>query len=182
VIQTLQKLSVAALILGSTVVAHAQDKEAKAPTPLKVQVVVARYEGDKKISSMPYVLSVNAGRKASLRMGTSVPIASTSFVPVASGGPNTNPLTSYNYRDIGTSIDCNTSALEDGRFVVDLSISDNAVEEQSRGNAVQLPSLRNFSTANSVVLKDGQSLQFTAAVDKITGIVTKVDVTLTVVK
>jgi hypothetical protein len=32
------------------------------------------------------------------------------------------------------------------------------------------------------VLKDGQTAQFTTAVDKITGIVTKVDVTLTIVK
>jgi len=32
------------------------------------------------------------------------------------------------------------------------------------------------------VLKDGQTSQFTTAVDKLTGIVTKVDVTLTVVK
>jgi hypothetical protein len=32
------------------------------------------------------------------------------------------------------------------------------------------------------VLKDGQTIPFTTAIDKVTGIVTKVDVTLTVVK
>ena len=50
-------------------------------------------------------------------------------------------------------------------------------------NAVpQLPALRSFRFTNSLVLKDGQTAQFTTAVDKVTGVVTKVDVTLTVVK
>ena len=115
-------------------------------------------------------------------MGTSVPIASTSFTPIAQGGPGVNPLTSYNYRDIGTSIDCTTSALDEGRYVVELEISDNAVDEQPRNTSVQLPSLRNFHVGNSLVLKDGQTAQFTAAVDKVTGVVTRVDVGLTVVK
>ena len=43
-----------AFALASTVLAQTQEKE-KAPTavtPLKVQVVIARYQGDKKLSSM----------------------------------------------------------------------------------------------------------------------------------
>ena len=42
-------------------------------TPLKVQVVIARYQGEKKISSLPYTLTMNANNHASLRMGTSMP-------------------------------------------------------------------------------------------------------------
>jgi hypothetical protein len=183
--QHLQKFGIVALVVTFTGLAHAQEqRETAKPSvvPLKLQVVISRYEGEKKISSMPYTLSVNAGRKASLRMGTSVPIASTSFTPNAAGGAAVNPLTSYNYRDIGTNIDCSTSALDDGRFFVELNIVDNAVDEQPRNNAVPLPSLRNFQSNNSLVLKDGQTAQFTAAVDKLTGVVTKVDVGLTVVK
>jgi hypothetical protein len=178
----IQKLGVVTLVVASAGLAHAQEKEAKAPTSLKLQVVIARFEGDKKISSMPYLLSVNAGRKASLRMGTALPIASTTYTPAAAGGPSTTPLTSYNYRDVGTNIDCSTVALDDGRFVVELSIEDSSVEDRPTGNSAQLPSLRSFRFTNSLVLKDGQTAQFTAAVDKITGIVTKVDVTLTVAK
>jgi type II secretory pathway component HofQ len=188
VIQHLQKFGIVALavlVVASTAITHAQEPRDATKTPvipLKLHVVISRFEADKKISSMPYTLSVNAGRKASLRMGASVPIASTSFTPVAQGGANVNPLTSYNYRDIGTSIDCSTNTLDDGRFVVELNIEDNAVDEQPKNNAVPLPSLRNFRINNSLVLKDGQTLQFTAAVDKVTGIVTKIDVGLTIVK
>src|SRR5215469_16729321 len=48
-------------------------------TPLRVQVVVTESEGEKKISSLPYTLLVNAegvrGQKAAIRMGLRVPIA-----------------------------------------------------------------------------------------------------------
>jgi hypothetical protein len=169
--------------------ALAQDKPAEssstpAPVPLKLQVVISRFEGEKKISSMPYMLSVNAGRGGSLRMGTRVPIVSTSFTPIATGGAGVNPLTSYQYTDIGTNIDCGTAVLNDGRFRVDLTIEDSSVypEDQVRTANTDRPSFRSFRATNSMVLKDGQTTQFTTAVDKVTGIVTKVDVTLTVVK
>ena len=44
------------------------------------------------------------------------------------------------------------------------------------------PSFRNFRVTEQVMLKDGQSREFVAATDKVNGEVTKVDVTLTVVK
>jgi hypothetical protein len=45
-----------------------------------------------------------------------------------------------------------------------------------------VPTFRSFRSSNVVVLKDGQSTEFAAATDKISGEVVKVDVTLTVVK
>ena len=186
----IQALTLALLVVGASIgAAHAQDKAADStattpPVPLKLQVVISRFEGEKKISSMPYMLSVNAGRGGSLRMGTRVPIASTSFTSIATGGAGVNPLTSYQYTDIGTNIDCGTAVINDGRFRVDLTIDDSSVypEDQVRTSNTDRPSFRSFRATNSMVLKDGQTTQFTSAVDKVTGIVTKVDVTLTVVK
>jgi hypothetical protein len=174
-------------LLGGTGIAGAQDKTPDpaahaATVPLKVQVVISRYEGEKKISSLPYLLSVNAGRNASLRMGTRVPVASTSYTPIATGGAGVNPLTSFQYQDVGTNIDCGTGPLEDGRFRVELSIEDSSLDEPSRSAPSDRPALRSFRATNSLVLKDGQTAQFTTAVDKVSGVVTKVDVLLTVVK
>ena len=173
-------------VLCAAPIAAAQDKPADKPAtvPLKVQVVIARYDGDKKISSMPYLLSATAGRTASLRMGTKVPVAATSFTPIATGGAGVNPLTSYQYQDVGTNIDCATATLDDGRFRLDLTIEDSSLypEDQARTGPGERPSFRSFRVTNSLVLKDAQSAQFTTAVDKVTGIVTKVDVTLTVLR
>jgi hypothetical protein len=198
VITHLQKLSaVLVIVVASAGIGSAQDKStsasakaastapaptAAAPTvPLRIQVVISRYEGDKKISSLPYVLSVTAGRTATLRMGTKVPVESTSYTPIATGGAGVNPLTSYTYSDVGTNIDCGTTALDDGRFKLELTVEDSSVEDQARG-AIDRPSFRSFRGQNSLVLKDGQTTQFTTAVDKVSGVVTKVDVLLTVVK
>ena len=120
-------------------------------------------------------------------------MAETEFTIVRSGGDKeasdklyagVNPLTSYQYTDIGTNIDCGTAVINDGRFRVDLTIDDSSVypEDQVRTSNTDRPSFRSFRATNSMVLKDGQTTQFTSAVDKVTGIVTKVDVTLTVVK
>ena len=114
-------------------------------------------------------------------MGTRVPVASTSYTPIATGGAGVNPLTSYQYQDVGTNIDCGTGALDNGRFKLELSIEDSSLEDQSRGTGGDRPSLRSFRATNSLVLKDGQTAQFATAVDKVTGVVTKVDVSLTVV-
>ncbi len=176
------------LTAACTAIVRAQDKPADAnatpTTPLRLQVVVSRYQGDKKISSLPYLLSTNAGVPATLRMGMMVPVTSTSYTPIASGGAGVNPLTSFQYKDVGTNIDCTTAALGDGRFRVALTIEDSSVypEDQALSTSTDRPSFRSFRAANSLVLKDGQTSELTTAVDKVTGVVTKVDVTLTVVK
>ena len=58
-----------------------------AQVPLKVQLVVSRYSGEKKIGSVPYILSVvaNDNDKTSLRMGVDVPVPQNVFYPAKAG-------------------------------------------------------------------------------------------------
>jgi hypothetical protein len=140
----------------------------KSSVLLKVQVVISRYEADRKVSSLPYTLAVTANEKpgGSIRMGSMIPVPN---------GPG-----SYNLQNVGTNIDCSVLSMEDARYKVEIGISDTSVMERRGPEGV--PTLRSFVTNNSVVLKDGQSAQFTAAADKNTGEIVKVDVTLTVDK
>src|SRR5262245_43476290 len=74
--------------------------------PLKVQIVVSRYDGDKKISSLPYVLSVNANDRmpSVLRMNAQVPLPQMTMPDLGPGpSPFAAPIT---YKEIGTAIDC----------------------------------------------------------------------------
>ena len=178
-----------AFALGSTGVALSQDTPAPAknPTTLKVQVVIARYQGEKRISALPYTLSLTAdprsGGKATLRMGAKVPVIVTTLGP---GASTTSPITPFNYQDVGTNIDCMVSwPLEDGRFKLDITIEDSSVypDEQSKDSSMKgVPSFRSFRVSDQVMLKDGGTAQFTAATDKVSGEVVRVEVTLTVVK
>jgi type II secretory pathway component GspD/PulD (secretin) len=152
-------------------------------TPLRVQIVLSRYQGDKKISSLPYTLSVNTGAKTSLRMGAQVPVA------MVSGKDAMNPMKTYSYRDVGTNIDCSAAPVADeGRFRIELTIDDSSVygDDQSAGGIPKAtsdaPVFRSFRITNTLLLRDGQSLQFTTATDKVSGEVVKTDVTLNVIK
>jgi hypothetical protein len=46
----------------------------------------------------------------------------------------------------------------------------------------EAPAFQSFNLSDSLILKDGQSSELLAATDKVTGEVTKIDVTLTVIK
>ena len=180
--------------LASSAVARTQEapQPSKGLTPLRIQLVISRYQGEKKVSSLPYTLSINAtgdarfGR-ANLRMGAKVPVVSTSYTPIAPGGAGVNPLTSFQYQDVGTNIDCNVAALDDGRFKVEVTIDDNSIYPDDPGPAGGAatkgnPSFRSFRASDQMILKDGGTAQFTTATDKVSGEIVKVDVTLTVVK
>ena len=94
-------------ILGASV--RAQEPP-KGPVPLRLQVVISKYQGDKKISSLPYTVSVNSDRaRASLRMGGQVPIVTTVTV---GQGAEAKQQPSVQYRDVGTSIDVVAWAVE----------------------------------------------------------------------
>ena len=186
--------------LASTAVVRTQEKSAPGPppsrvTPLKLQIVISRYQGEKKISSLPYALSVNSvaispdrsqfGR-ATLRMGVKVPVMM--MAPPSVDGkplkdiPVSGPI---QYQDVGTNIDCSVVTLEDGRFKLDLTIDDSSVypdDQQTAGASKGSPSFRSFRALDQMVLKDGGTAQFTTATDKVSGEVVKIDVTLTVVK
>ncbi|HJZ73324.1 MAG TPA: hypothetical protein VKE51_16385 [Vicinamibacterales bacterium] len=181
-----------AFALAATAIVSTQEKDqektpAAAPArvappivPVKVQIVIARYQGEKKISSMPYNLSVLTGNPpATLRMGTKIPVTMLMMSNVPKDAPAGGPV---QYQDVGTNIDCAVTALDDGRFALRLTIDDSSVypddQSTSRGN----PSFRSFRTSNGMVLKNGETGQFTTAADKVTGETVRVDVTLTVVK
>jgi hypothetical protein len=155
--------------------------------PLELEVVISRYQADKKVSSLPYAVAVNAGPRAEgtkLRMGANVPVPTTTFSPagVMADGKAASPLVSYNYQNVGTNIDCTARPLGDGRYVIAISVEERSVVQPTAGATPAAPVIRNFETQNNLVLRDGQTRQFTAASDRVTGEVVKVDVTLKVVK
>jgi Bacterial type II and III secretion system protein len=157
----------------------------QAPILLKVQVVISRYQGDKKISSQPYMLTVTVNSPpTSLRMGSQVAVP-VNLVPAPSDGKS--PQVSYNYRDVGISIDCTARSLDDGRFRLVLSMDDNSVmtvdDQGSQPLVKGMPQFRSFRISNeTTVLRDGQTAQVTTATEKVTGETARVDVTLNVVK
>jgi hypothetical protein len=170
--------------------AAAQKSEAAKPAapvkgviiPLKLLITVSRHQGDKKLSSLPYSLSVSIGGQSltRFRSGAQVPYATTAV----NDGVKTP---TYSYRDVGVGIDVSgTMIVEPGLYKMEISVNDTSI---SSSNQIQgaptisgVPIFRNFSTGGTVLLRDGQTTQLTAAADPITGETMRVDVMLTVVK
>ena len=157
--------------------------------PLSVEVMVTRYQGEKKISSMPYVMAVNANKlgqagPALLRMGARVPVPTTA----APTGNTTGAIYApgpVDYQDIGTNIDCTAKVVEGG-FELMISVSDTSVYTNIKDSATptvgDMPVFRSFKSTNTLVMKDGQMREFTAATDRVSGEVIRIGVTLRVVK
>ena len=120
---------------------------ARETVPLQLQVVIARYQGEKRVSSMPYVLSINSGSSptsgsasGSLRMGTRIAVPSTTV----SEGKTT---TTFSYQDIGTSIDAGASRRADGAFTVYVTVADSGVypdDQKTSASSAGLPVIRSF--------------------------------------
>jgi hypothetical protein len=169
-----------------------------APTPLRVQVVFSKYQGETKVASLPYTLTCNTGERqaAVLRMGIEVP------VPVARLKEGA-PTTSFEYKNVGTNIDCRAGmASPDGRFRLDLAVEQSSIYSVPDEKARRVPSVggegksggvtdvgiggvpmfRTFRSTFNPILRDGQTVQYTSATDPVSGEVVKIDVTVNVVK
>ena len=201
---TIPRFAIAALMLLTSAPLSAQEKDKPSPPPaqpqatrapappqipVRIQLVLSRFQGEKKLSSVPYVLFVTTHeQRTSLRMGVKL--------PVASGG---NPLGAYTYQDVGTNIDCQVATGTDNNYKVTVTVNDSSVyspdrvrSDADRGRAdAQLPAaptesappvLRSFTSNFTILLRDGQTVQYTTATDQVSGEVLKIDATLNVLK
>ena len=165
--------------------------------PVKVDVVLSRYQGDKKTSSLPFTVWVNVGDRGSangsVRMGVDVPVGSkttTNSVPNPSVDPQARTASTSSameYRNVGTSVDAYLQPAAEGKFSVNVRVQDSSIYtslSSGRGvpRLVDPLAFRTFSMDNRMEMRDGQTLEFAVATDKVSGETVKVDVTLSVVK
>ena len=194
--------AVAAIVLSSAALSAAQPAEAQPKPqtpaaksaqniPLELQVVISRYQGDKRVSSLPYVLSLKSATVsrggASLRVGSRVPVRMQMFAPPPADGKPAAPMAQVNYENVGTNIDAGATALEDGRFEVTITVNESSVvtdpqDLKATPGAGDYPVFRSYQSSNTLFVREGQTTQFTAASDRVSGEVVRVEVKLTVVK
>lgn len=186
------------LILPVSLRAQQQSTPSEKPamTHLRVDLVLAEYSGEKKISSLPYTIYVAAGDDndlfshrywQSVRMGVRVPIA-TGPGAVSSAAVSVQ----FNYQDLGTNIDCGAAAEADGRYRVEAKIDRSSIyapdEGESGGDRPQMnvvphePIIRHFDSGFDLKLRDGETGEGISATDPFNGHVLKVSVTIHVVK
>jgi hypothetical protein len=142
---------------------------------LRINLVITRFQGEKKVASLPYTFVVTAGGDwTRMRMGVDTPI------PMAPPSPD-GKATSIQYKNVGTKIDC--KATERGQaYQVYLGVENSSALTGPGASVEGAPLFRRFETNIDLLMRDGQSVQTVASTDPVTGEVVKIDVTLNVVK
>jgi hypothetical protein len=171
----LSRWLLAAVAVLPPAAASAQERTEKTLTPLKVQVVFARYQGEKKVSSLPYTLLVTDDhrRVTTVRMGVQVPIQ-----------VQTEKGMTTSYRDVGTNVDCGAENLGEGRYKLNFGLEQMSVssgEARAAASSGAAPVIHGFRSNTTMILRDGQSGQYTAT-DPVNGETLRIDVTLNVLK
>jgi len=116
-------------------------------------------------------------------MGNKVPV----FTPPAPQRGGTVEQPTVTYQDTGTSIDCAAYPTDEaGRYRLQVTIDESSVyadDDNAKFAATNgRPTFRSFRTTDSLMLKDGQTMQMSNTPDRTTGETVRVDVTLAVVK
>jgi len=104
-------------------------------------------------------------------------------------------MTSIQYRNVGTNIDCAAWDKGDGRYQLSIGVENSSALALEKGPSggnpggppvdagpTGIPLFRRFDANLDPWLRDGQSLQTIASTDPVTGEVVKIDVTLNVVR
>jgi len=164
--------------------AEKSQERAKPAIPIKVQVVLTEYDGEKKIASMPYSFIAITGERTGRAYSTS--LRTGVRIPVETDGKDQKTT----YIDVGSNIDCDVRADEDGRFLLYVVFERSALYpgnstndeklEVSRPNG--LPLVRQFKTSENLILRDGQTSESVLSTDPLNGHVMRISVTINVVK
>ncbi len=99
-------------------------------------------------------LRMSEGTVAQARFGERVPVPSTTFAPIATGGIPQQPITSYVYETIGVNIDITPRMHHDDEVTLTLKLAVQSVSGVGFGN---LPTFGNREINTTIRLRDGET-------------------------
>jgi general secretion pathway protein D len=110
-------------------------------------------DGATRILANPQ-LRTTEGIAAQARFGERVPVPVTTFAPLAAGGVQTQPITSFNYEPIGVNIDITPRMHHDDAVSLALKIELSSISGTGFGG---LPTFGSRSISTVIRLKDGET-------------------------
>ncbi len=97
------------------------------------------------------------GTKLTFKVGDQIPVISTSYLPVASGGAGQNPLSSYNYKDVGVTVEMTPRVTLENEILLDLDVINNSRSSDVIIGGINIPSFGNREVNVKLRLRDGES-------------------------
>jgi general secretion pathway protein D len=103
-------------------------------------------------------LRTSEGQTAQARFGDKIPVPITTFTPIATGGINQQPFTSFDYKDVGVNIDITPRVHHDGEVSLGLKLDISSLATSIGLAGVQgVPTFNSRTVTSQIRLKDGET-------------------------
>ena len=97
------------------------------------------------------------GTELTLNLGDDIPVPSTSFTPIATGGVAVNPLTSFEYRPVGVNLIMTPRVTYDNEIILDLEVENSTLGANIVVAGQPLPTFGTRRVVTRLRLQDGES-------------------------
>jgi type II secretory pathway component GspD/PulD (secretin) len=97
------------------------------------------------------------GQKITLNLGDRIPIPTTVFTPLAQGGANVNPLTSFTYQDVGVNVEMTPRVTFEDDILLELVVENSTLGANVNVAGTSLPSIGSRRVSTRLRLREGES-------------------------
>jgi hypothetical protein len=98
------------------------------------------------------------GQKLTLNLGEEIPVVSTSYTPIATGGVGVNPLNSFQLKPVGINVDVTPIRVTlDGDIIIDLNMENSSRLTDVNVAGTNYPSFASRKVGTRLRLRDGES-------------------------
>ncbi len=126
---------------------------------LAVPSAVIRFletDSETKVIAKPQLRGAE-GSELKLNLGEDIPVPSTTFTPLAQGGANFNPLTSFTYRPVGVTVQMTPRVSVEGDIQIKLMIESSNLGAGITIAGQELPSFGSRRVETDLRLREGES-------------------------
>ena len=97
------------------------------------------------------------GAILTLNLGEEIPIPTTAFTPIAAGGATVNPLTSFDYRDVGVNVQMLPRVTFENEIILDLAVENSTLGPSLSVAGQSMPTFGSRKVETTLRLRDGES-------------------------
>ena len=97
------------------------------------------------------------GAVLTLNLGEEIPIPTTAFTPIAAGGATVNPLTSFDYRDVGVNVQMLPRVTFENEIILDLEVENSTLGPSLSVAGQLMPTFGSRKVGTTLRLRDGES-------------------------
>jgi type II secretory pathway component GspD/PulD (secretin) len=126
---------------------------------LAVPAAVIRFletDSETRVIAKPQLRGAT-GAELKLNLGEDIPVPSTTFTPLAQGGANFNPLTSFTYRPVGVTVEMTPRVSLEGDVQLDLVVESSTLGAGITIAGQDLPSFGSRRVETKLRLREGEA-------------------------